>query len=208
MRSIGFTLLMTVLFVASACSSSPEVATSADGERPSEADIYTAALGFVLSGEDEAAEGYSPDEGYVALTDRPVVYVVDHADGQVALSFCIGDDEFGEQPDVCPQMRAASDQINPLGPYVHEAIRFSLSDAERVEFVESSEQVTEPQEGIVLIRVINDGALLRFGPVIGEGKVVHLAVWCVPCGSATSWLLRLEQDNGGWTVEPVIIAIA
>ncbi len=164
-------------------------------------------MDFVLAGEDEAAGGYPADEEYRTLTDHPVVYVVDHSDGEVALSFCLGDDEFDEQPDVCDEMRAAANQTTLVGRDIQDAVKSSLSAAEQVEFVESAEQVTEPQEGIVRVRVINDGALLRFGPVIGEGSVVHLALSCLGCGSANMWLLRLEEETGGWMVEPVAMAI-
>ncbi len=199
--------MMVVLVAASACSTARDNAPAGAAERSREAGIYEAAVEFVLAVEDEAAGGYSADEEYRTLTDHPVVYVVDHSDGEVALSFCLGDDEFDEQPDVCDEMRAAADQRTPFGPDIQEAVKSALSDAEQVEFVESAEQVTEPHEGIVLRRVINDGALLRFGSVIGDGSVVHLAVSCLGCGSANMWLLRLEEATGGWMVEPVAMAI-
>ena len=208
MRAGAFTMLMVVVVTASACSSTPDSVPASAAERSREADIYEAAVDFLLGDEDEVAGGYSADEEYRTFTDHPVVYVVDHTNGVVALGFCLGDDEFDEQPDVCDEMRATADQTTPLPPDVQDAVKSSLSDAERVEFVESAEQVTEPQQGIVLVRVINDGALLRFGPVIGEGSVVHLAVSCLGCGSANMWLLRLDEETGGWMVEPVAMAIA
>jgi len=208
MRVGAFTALMVVVVTASACSSAPDSVPASAAERSREADIYEAAVDFVLGGEDEVADAYSADEEYRTLTGHPVVYVVDHTNGEVALSFCLGDDEFGEQPDVCDEMRAVANQTTPLPPDVQATIRSALSDADRVEFVESPDLVTEPQEGIILRRVINDGALLRFGPVIDNGSVVHLTVSCLGCWGADMWLLRLEEETGGWMVEPVAMAIA
>lgn len=141
------------------------------------------------------------------LVDPPVVYIVDHPVEDVTSleSYCGSPDPFDEQPEICDRTLAVV-HTAPFGSDVKDAIQRVFPDPSVVEFVESAENVTEqePNErpGSLGGRsVVNDGALLRLGPIFTDGSVFYLGVRCNGCQSAGSWFLRTEETASGWLVE-------
>ena len=49
-------------------------------------------------------------------------------------------------------------------------------------------------------QVINDGELLRFGPIYSDGSAFYLGVKCNACQGAFAFL-RIEETPSGWLID-------
>ena len=48
--------------------------------------------------------------------------------------------------------------------------------------------------------MINDGELLRFGPIYSDGSAFYLGVKCNVCQGAFAFL-RIEETPSGWLID-------
>ncbi len=87
-----------------------------------------------------------------------------------------------------------------------EAIQRAFPDPSLVEFVDSAESVTEQGDPrsrppIGGRNIVNDGALLRFGPIFTDGSAFYLGVRCDGCQGFTFEFLRVEETPSGWLID-------
>ena len=141
----------------------------------------------------------------ITLLDASVVYIVDHPVEDVTSleSYCSGPDPFDEKPEVCDRALAVV-HTAPFGSDVKDAIRRVFPDPGLVEFVESKESVTEEINELPppLFRdIVNDGALLRLGPIFTDDSVFYLGVRCDGCQGFTFEFLRVEETPSGWLID-------
>ncbi len=186
-------------------------------------DIYGAVTESILSEEiarraenarcrdlpEEGPSNTTPREECLSITllDALVVYIVDHPVEDVATleAECSGPDPFDEQPEICDQALTVV-HTAPFGSDVKDAIQRAFPDPSVVEFVESAESVTEEVNELPhpLGRgrriVVDDGALLRLGPIFTDGLVFYLGVRCDGCQGFTFEFLRVEETPSGWLV--------
>lgn len=156
---------------------------------------------------EEGPSNTTPSTCPSTLVDSSVVYIVDHPveDGTTLEAYCSGPDPFDEQPEICDRALTLV-HTAPFGSDVKDAIQRAFPDPSLVEFVESKESVTEqePNErpGPLGGRsVVNDGALLRLGPIFTDGSVFYLGLRCDGCQGFTFEFLRVEETPSGWLID-------
>ncbi len=172
--------------------------------------MYRAVLESVLAAEIDYAEETSSEEGFVLLTDRPVVYVQDHPD-DVNMFDCEGETSSGGAFECVPLPELSDTSGGEIrrdasftsdGTFPDAVVRQIEAGLSGVNLVFVSDRDTVLGDYVFGgPPVANDGALLRFGHIYESADKRLVTVQCFGCASLENQLLVLELVDDNWTVQ-------